>query len=158
MPPCLQPPNVRGAQWAAKYLPLLATMRQSKWFKGEIVDTPLPISFVSGGTGEAEPPQFSIKKEELWVEGRYWATLFPWYQQGPAGSKLTCTAGDNEMVWVRALFYKEDVNETEAGTDNISHPSTKRQSESELHFFQGSISKAQREAKHTLPTRFSCCN
>lgn len=110
-------------------------MKQSKWFKGEIVDTPLPISFMSGGTGEAEPPQFSIKKE-LWVEGRYWATLFPWYQQGPAGSELTCTAGDNEMVWVRALF-KEHVNETEAGTDNISHPSTKRQRESELHFFQG---------------------
>lgn len=60
-------------------------MRQSKWFKGELVDTPLPISLVSGGPGEAEPPQLSIKKE-LWVEGRYWATLFSWYQRGLAGS------------------------------------------------------------------------
>ena len=24
---------------------------------------------MSGGPGEAEPPQLSIKKEELWVEG-----------------------------------------------------------------------------------------
>lgn len=44
------------------------------------------------------------------------------------------------MRWCETMshFYKGDVNETEAGADHVSHPSTARQ----LHFFQGSISKA----------------
>ena len=54
--------------------------------KGQLVNTPLPTSLVSGGTVEAEPPQLSIREAELCVEGRYWASLLPWYQQGPAGS------------------------------------------------------------------------
>lgn len=73
-------------------------MRQSKWFKGELVDIPLPISLVSGGTGEAELPQLSIKKTELWVEGRYWATLFRLVSARPS-RELSLHAQLETMRW-----------------------------------------------------------